>query len=83
MNFWLRDPKTKEKSVSLSLMFISFVALLVASTFHLSGVTDNTSSLTELFGICTGLYFGRRFQGKSGNALGDKVEGFETKVEGK
>ena len=83
MNLWITDPKTKEKSVSLTLMSVAFVALLVASTFHLSGLVENTSSLTELFGICTGLYFGRRFQGKSGNALGEKVESIETKLEGK
>lgn len=75
MTLWLRDPKTKEYSVSLSLMVISFVALLCASTLHLAKMTENTSSLTELFGICTSLYFGRRFQGKSGNTL----EGSTTK----
>lgn len=74
MSLWLQDPKTKEKSVSLSLMVVSFVALLVASTFHLSGLVQNTSSLTELFGICTSLYFGRRWSNsKDGNSLEDKV----------
>lgn len=69
MTLFLTDPKSKAPSVSLTLLVVSFVALLVASTFHISGVTQNTSSLTELFGITASLYFGRRFQDKSGNAL--------------
>lgn len=69
MVLWLRDPKSKEPSVSLSLMFISFVALLCASTLHLAKMTENTSSLTELFGITTSLYFGRRFTSKSGSVI--------------
>lgn len=70
MNLWLKDPKNGSKSVSLTLLVLSFVALLVASTFHLSGLVQNTSSLTELFGICTSLYFGRRWSNsKDGNSL--------------
>lgn len=69
MALWLSDPKTKESSVSLTLMVISFVVLLVASTLHIAQLTDNTSSLTELFYATAGLYFGRKFQGKSGNIV--------------
>jgi hypothetical protein len=77
MNLWITDPKTKESSVSLTLMVISFVALLGASTLHISKLTENTSSLTELFVTTAGLYFGRRFQTKSGNSIDPKSE--ETK----
>lgn len=74
MNLWIADPKSKEPSVSLTLLTLSFVALLVASTVHLAGLTDNTSSLTELFVTTAGLYFGRKFTTKSGNAIETKAE---------
>lgn len=74
MQLWLKDPKDSKPSVSLTLMVISFVALLAASTFHLAKLTENTSSLTELFMTTCGLYFGRRIQLKSGNALEAKAE---------
>lgn len=66
---YLRDPKTKEPSVSLTLLVLSFMALLVASTFHITGLVENTSGLNELFITTAGLYFGRRIQTKSGNSI--------------
>lgn len=80
MNLWLMDPKTKEKSVSLTLMIVSFVVLLIASTLHISQFTDNTSSLLELFYATAGLYLGRKFTGKSGNDIEAKVEKVETEL---
>jgi hypothetical protein len=71
---FLVDPKTKEQSVSLSLLVVSFTALLVASTVHLAKLTENTSSLTELFMTCAGLYFSRRVSFKSGNTIEAKAE---------
>lgn len=58
------DPKDGKQSVSLTLLVLSFVALLVASTFHIAKVTENTSSLMELFMTCSGLYFARKFSTK-------------------
>jgi len=69
MQLWVVDPKTKESSVSLTLLSVSFLAIVVASVLHMSGVIEQTSSLTELFYATAGLYFGRRFQGKSGNSI--------------
>lgn len=69
MQLWLNDPKDKLPSVSLSLLMFSFVALIIASVLHMTGKINETSSLTELFYACGGLYFGRKFQGKSGNSL--------------
>ena len=80
MNLWLTDPKTKDKSVSLTLMVVSFVVLLGASTLHLSHITENTSSLLELFYATAGLYLGRKFTGKSGNDIEAKVETVEEKL---
>lgn len=69
------DPKDKMPSVSLTLLVVSFVVLLGASTLHLSKLTENTSSLTELFYACAALYFGRKVQGKSGNTMETKTDG--------
>lgn len=66
---FLIDPKDKLPSVSLSLLVFSFVTLIIASILHMAGKINETSSLTELFYACAGLYFGRKFQGKSGNTL--------------
>jgi hypothetical protein len=71
LSLWLKDPKTKEPSVSLTLLCLSFVALLVASTFHISGVVENTSSLLELFYANVALYFGRRFSMNGKNFSSD------------
>lgn len=70
---WLIDPTTKLPSVSLTLLVISFAALLVASGLHLKHLTDNTSSLLQTFVTCSGLYFGRRFN-KNGTFVPDNKE---------
>ena len=69
MSIWITDPKTKERSVSLTLLTISFVALITACLFHSLKKIDNTSSLTELFSITSALYFGRRFVSRTGSTL--------------
>lgn len=66
MQLWITDPKTKEKSVSLTLLIASFTVLLGASTLHLSHLTENTSSLLELFYATCALYLGRKFTSKNG-----------------
>lgn len=66
MQLWVTDPKTKEKSVSLTLLIASFVVLLAASSLHLTHLTENTSSLLELFYATCALYLGRKFTSKNG-----------------
>lgn len=60
----VRDPDTGEGSVALTLVFISFnlcvVGLMGKYSGYLGGV-DMGQSLS-LFGICAGLYWGRKFQ---------------------
>lgn len=70
MNFFLTDPKSKQPSVSLTLLIISFLALLCASLLHISKITDSTSSLMELFVTTASLYFGRRVNvSKTGSSM--------------
>ena len=61
MKHWITDPTTKQESVSLTLLMVSFSFAIAAAALHLAKVTDNTSTCTELFYSCTALYFGRRF----------------------
>jgi hypothetical protein len=69
MSLYLVDPKTKEPSVSLTLMAVSFFVALVAIGLNIAKVTDNTSSAMELLITTAGLYFGRRLNFK-GNVYG-------------
>lgn len=63
---WVRDPKTKEKSVSLTLLMVSFLAIIVCSVAHVFGKLDSTGPLLELFYATAALYFGRRVNFKRG-----------------
>lgn len=58
---WMDDPKTKEPSVSLSMLVLSFAGVLVAACLHMADVVKDTSVMTEIFYANVALYFGRRF----------------------
>jgi hypothetical protein len=62
---WIPDPKTKEASVSLTMLVVSFAIALVACGLQMAKVVENISSVTELFYATTALYFGRRFSAGS------------------
>jgi hypothetical protein len=61
MNLFVPDPKTKEPSVSLTLLLISTIALIIIGSLHAAGIIQTTSIFTEMFYSTTALYFGRRF----------------------
>lgn len=69
---WMDDPKTKEPSVSLSMLVVSFVGVLVAAGLHMSDIVKDTSVMTEIFYANVALYFGRRF------TAGNKSYGLES-----
>ena len=69
MNLWVVDPKDGARSVSLTFLVVSFSALVIGSGLEMAKVVESTGGLVELFGICAGLYFGRKFQTKSGSTL--------------
>lgn len=84
--FWfllIQDPKTKEKSVSLSLLVYSFIIasaklFVSGSTFHM---VIGTKSIDKAFGTFSGsdwalvvgtasaLYFGRRMGGQNNGKI--------------
>ena len=61
---WITDPKTGQKSVSLSLMIVSFCSIIGCSFAKVTGNLESTGPLLELFYATAALYFGRRFKGK-------------------
>jgi hypothetical protein len=59
----VRDPKTGKGSVSLTLVFISFNLCLVGIVGKWSKVLDvDINQAINLFMVCAGLYWGRKFQ---------------------
>lgn len=60
----IRDPKTKLGSMSLTLVFISFNFCLLAMIGKAAGFLGgiDPSQALNLFMVCAGLYWGRKFQ---------------------
>jgi hypothetical protein len=75
----IRDPKTKEGSVTLTLVFISFNTALIGQIGKVAGVLGGVD-LTQanyLFLMCLGAYLGRKMQGdgKKVEIEGDNLNG--------
>jgi hypothetical protein len=66
---WIIDPKTKEKSVSLTFVVITSVLCCIAAGLEMAGVVKSTSILMELYMSSCGLYFGRKFTGTKGQVI--------------
>lgn len=60
MKIWIKDPKTGEPSVSLTLLMVSFIAILIASFMNIADFTSKFGLLQEVFYSMVGLYFLRR-----------------------
>lgn len=74
----IRDPKTGQSSVSLTLVFVSFNAVLIGIVGKWSkalGDIDIAQAL-NLFYACAALYFGRNMStdGKGKNQLGENLQ---------
>ena len=70
---YLEDPTTNKKSVSLTIMMVSFVLLLGFAVSSCLEYTKSPDPLLDIFYACAALYFGRRvsingktFTGKEG-----------------
>lgn len=72
----LTDPKTKEASVSLTMMVISFNVVLIGLIGKASGFFGgiNIEQAISWFMITCGLYFGRKVSGKDGTKIEEKDE---------
>lgn len=71
----IRDPLTGKGSISLTLVFISFNAVLVGLVGKWSGALGGVdiAQALNLFYACAALYWGRKFQG-SNIELGESSE---------
>ena len=69
MNLFITDPKTKEQSVSLSMLVITFLAALVASGLQMAGKIESVGSINELFYASAGLYWSRKFTSSKNETL--------------
>lgn len=67
----LRDPKTGVGSVSLTLVFLSFNFCLIAMIGKWAGKLGgiDPSQALNLFMVCAGLYWGRKFQRDASGAV--------------
>jgi hypothetical protein len=65
--YWVTDPKTKEQSVSLTILMVSLLAVFIAGGLQVAGVVSSTSVFENIFFSSCALYFGRKlnFGGKS------------------
>lgn len=58
---YLKDPKTKEPSLTLTLMWVSFYMLIAGSIAFIFGQIETTGPLLEIYVTNATLYFSRRF----------------------
>lgn len=59
-SIYSQDPKTGEKSVSLTILWISVIYLISMGVLQALGKVGDTGMAMEFFGVSSGLYFGRR-----------------------
>lgn len=77
---WLEDPKEKVPSVSLSILAVSFLALLIVGGLHVAEKITTTSIFPETFYSALALYFGRRFSFNGKTFTSEKAEEIENKL---
>lgn len=65
MKLWIKDPKTKEFSVSLTLLVSSFTLNVLAGALEMAGVVKTSAIIEEMFWGMVGLYFFRRMNIKT------------------
>lgn len=73
---FVTDPVTKQPSVSLTLLVVSFTVLMLSLSSEVSkmlGVIDSDQALNVVI-VTAGLYLGRSFSNKKFNVPSDKKE---------
>lgn len=63
---WLTDPKTGQRSVSLTMLVLATALMAIFIVLEAFGTVKSTQLLDEFFFTTYGLYFGRRVQGFRG-----------------
>lgn len=57
---WLKDPKSKEVSVSLTILTTTFILLSLFGMLQALGYINSIGPFNEMFWGAAALYFGRR-----------------------
>lgn len=77
----IRDPKTGEGSITLTLVFVSFNTALIGQVGKIAGIFGgiDLAQANYLFLMCLGAYLGRKMQGdgKKVDIEGEKKDGKE------
>ena len=74
MTLWISDPRTQEKSVSLTILIISLVVNVTAIVLQGMGKIESASAAENFFMVACGLYFGRKFSSPKGAVLEEAVK---------
>lgn len=78
---WIIDPKTKEESISLTLMLVTFLIVSVLGVLESLEKVKSTGPFVEILLSFIALYFGRRMTFKGQSYSADKAEEIKEKVE--
>ena len=79
--YLLIDPRTKQRSISFTMLIITFIALLVSQGLLIFGKVNNTGQLLEIFISTCSLYFGTHVIYKGQEYGADKVQKIEQTIE--
>jgi hypothetical protein len=82
---WMINPIDSKPSVSLTLMFVSFIICMIISILQIFKAVDSGGMSLEIFFATSALYFGNKFTARSKNIeiLGEKVQQEQAKIEEK
>lgn len=73
INSFLIKKPDPEKSVSLTILWISVIFAIASMTLEMFEMVKNTSMSFEFFMAAGGLYFGRRWTSAKGSSLGESI----------
>lgn len=79
----INDPTTKQPSVSLTLLLVSFVVLVVAGCLQMLKHIDSVSIFLELYLSNIALYFSRKINFNNKTYTAEKAEEIVEKIENK
>lgn len=79
--FWLTDPKTNQKSVSLTLAAYATVFATITGLLQVCGKVQSTGPFVEMFYSTLALYFGRRFSVNGKIISAEQAEELKQKVD--
>jgi hypothetical protein len=73
---WMTNPVDGKPSVSLTMMFVSFLVAMVISILQVFKAVDAGGMSLEIFLATSALYFGNKFtaRGKTMEVLSEKIQ---------